>query len=133
MIKAINHKSGLVTEFSDIVWNLLPPNKNGFVEISENANPSISIPKEIQEFKLKREESKKEPVEEDAKEKIVNRAFDNFLSDKPIVDFVKKESDMKEEMAMMREYLKSKGIKTSHLLGYDKLKATYDENREQEE
>jgi len=109
MIKAIN-KAGMVTEFSDKIWNMLPPNKNGFIELSEVQN-TPNIPKEIIEFKIKKQQ---EATEE-----------------KPVVaDTITTKTDPSSEMEIMREFLKEKGVKVSHLMGYDKLKAIYDENRE---
>jgi hypothetical protein len=113
MVKAIN-KAGMVSEFTDKVWELMSPSKNGFVELSDNPI-TPHIPKEIIEFKAKKIELAKQ---EEVKEFI------------PVVETTVIKSDAAAEMEIMREYLKEKGIKVHHLVGYDKLKAIYDENRE---
>lgn len=116
MIKAIN-KAGMITEFSQKIWDMLPHNKNGFVELSETQN-TPNIPKEIIEFKIKKQELQKQ-VEVETQE-----------SKPEVVNTVTTKTDASSEMEIMREFLKEKGIKVSHLMGYDKLKAIYDENRE---
>lgn len=110
MVKAIN-KAGMVSEFTDKVWELMSKNKNGFVELSDTPNVP-HIPKEIIEFKAKKIELIKQE------------------EDKPVVETTVIKSDAAAEMEIMREFLKEKGVKVSHLMGYDKLKAIYDENRE---
>ena len=111
MIKAIN-KHGIVSEFTEKVWELLGDDKNGYVELSDK-EVVPNIPAGIIEFKAK----KVEPVKEVVKEEVV-------------VESTTTNSDAAAEMDIMKEYLKEKGIKVHHLIGYDKLKAIYDENRE---
>lgn len=111
MIKAIN-KHGVVSEFTEKVWELMGANKNGYVELSDK-QVVPNIPHEIIEFKAK----KAETVAPKEKEEMV-------------VESTTTNSDAAAEMDIMKEYLKEKGIKVHHLIGYDKLKAIYDENRE---
>jgi hypothetical protein len=114
MIKAIN-KAGMISEFTEKVWELMSPSKNGFVELSD-IPIQPKIPQGIIEFKAKKLEEKQAP-QETQEEKIV-------------VEVKANKGDAAAEMDIMREFLKEKGIKVSHLMGYDKLKAIYDENRE---
>lgn len=109
MIKAIN-KAGLVTEFTETVWNLMTEKKNGFVELGENS-VSVSVPKEIVEFKAKKAELPKVEKEE-----------------KPTVEIVNTKGDANGEMEIMKEALKLRGIKFHHMAGYDKIKKLYDES-----
>lgn len=106
MIKAIN-KAGLVTEFTETVWNLMTEKKNGFVELGENS-VSVSVPKEIVEFKAKKAELPKE--------------------EKPTVEIVNTKGDANGEMEIMKEALKLRQIKFHHMAGYDKIKKLYDES-----
>ena len=117
MIKAIN-KHGIVSEFTEKVWELLGTDKNGYVELSDKEIVP-NIPQGIIEFKAKKVEPiiAPKPVVEEVKEEMV-------------VETTTTNSDAAAEMDIMREYLKEKGIKVHHLIGYDKLKAIYDENRE---
>ena len=110
MVKAIN-KEGMVSEFTDLVWELMSPHKNGFVELREGAT-NTTIPNEIIEFHAKKAEQKMPP------EEIME------------VHVIKQKNDAAADVDIMREFLKEKGIKVHHLAGYDKVKALYDENKE---
>ena len=97
MVKAIN-QNGTVTVFSDMVWSMLPPHKNGFKEVGENLSP-IVVPEKIIEFQAKR-----------------------------VAEITVTNDDGKAEVDIMKEYLDSIGVKYHPNIGYDKLKAKYDEN-----
>jgi hypothetical protein len=112
MIKAIN-KAGMISTFSDKVWALLPSHKNGFRELSDA--PETIVPSEIIEFK--------------AKKAITTKPEESKKIEIPIVEITAHKSDASAEMDIMREYLKEKGVKFHHLLGYDKLKELYDANK----
>ena len=113
MIKAIN-KYGMISYFTEKVWNLMSENHNGFTELSD-IPVTPKIPQGIIEFKAKKAEATKV---EPAKEEL------------PVVESKPLDTDASAQMEIMREFLKEKGIKIHHLTGYDKLKAIYDENRE---
>lgn len=104
MVRAIN-KEGVVSVFTDTAWNLLT-DKNGYKEIGKEGK--VLTPKIIQEFQQKQIE-KQETV---------------------VVEVKQASTDASDEMDIMREYLKDKGVKFSHLMGYDKLKKLYDDNQE---
>lgn len=104
----------MVSEFTEKVWELMSPSKNGFVELSDTPT-TPNIPKEIIEFKIRKTELAKQEEQ------------------KPVVEVTVDKTDASADMTIMREYLKEKGIKVHHLVGYDKLKAIYDENREPQE
>ena len=110
MVRAIN-KAGMVSEFSDLVWELMATNKNGFVELGEGM-VTVNVPKEITEFKatklIKLQPSEKE--------------------EKPVVEILNKKGDANGEMEIMKEALKERGIKFHHMSGYDKIKKLYDES-----
>ena len=100
---------------------------NGYTELKEGYTPT-TIPDKIIEFKVKKAEQEI-PVKEIAKPVAPKDSFGGLLDDSPLV--VKSEtlkSDAAAEMDIMREALKIKGIKATHLMGYDKLKKLYDEN-----
>jgi hypothetical protein len=97
MVKAIN-QHGTVTTFSDMVWSMLPPHKNGFKELGESNTPVV-VPEKIIEFQAKR-----------------------------IAEINVSKDDGKAEVEIMKEYLDSIGVKYHPNIGYDKLKAKYDEN-----
>jgi hypothetical protein len=106
MVRAINQK-GMVSEFSDRVWAMLPKHKNGFIELSEMQTP-VHIPEKIIEFQAK---VKEQP---------------------PVVqEFVQTATpqDDKARMDIMKAYLTSKGIKFHPNIGYDKLKTKYDDSK----
>jgi len=109
MIKAIN-KQGMISEFTERVWGMMSKNHNGYQEISDNPKTTI-IPDKIIEFKAKKPE---------------------LVSEVPHVPEVHSEphkSDAAAEMAIMKEYLDSVGVKYHPATGYDKLKAKYDANK----
>ena len=113
MIKAIN-KDGIISVFSDTVWNLMSTNKNGYREITDTLD--VVVPDKIIEFKAKRSAE------------LTTEDSTPIAQEMPIVEFKKHKSDAAAEMGIMREYLKSKGVKFHHMLGYDKLKELYDAN-----
>lgn len=105
MVRAIN-KDGMVSTFTDTAWNLLT-DKNGYQEI-DKVN-KVLIPTLIKEFQSKQVEAKQEAI---------------------VVETKDMPTDNAQEMGIMREYLRGKGVKVSHLMGYDKLKKLYDDNKE---
>jgi len=126
MIKAIN-KAGMISEFSERVWNTMASNHNGFIELTEGYTPT-TIPDKIMEFKAKKVEPEK-PIVEMPKPNPATASFGGLLDDTPlVVQSTPNKSDANAEMEIMREALKIKGIKSTHLMGYDKLKSLYDEN-----
>jgi hypothetical protein len=113
MIRAIN-KVGMVSVFSDLVWEMMATNKNGFVELGEGMI-AVSVPKEITEFKatkLVKLQPEKEVIP----------------LEKPVVETLNTKGDAAGEMEIMKEALKERGIKFHHMSGYDKIKKLYDES-----
>lgn len=98
----------MISEFSEVVWNLMPAHKNGFV-IFDKVTESV-VPQKIVEFKAKK--AAETPAEI------------------PVVEVIVQKGDAAANMDVMREYLKEKGVKFHHLIGYDKLKKLYDDNQE---
>ena len=109
MIKAIN-KAGIVTEFSETVWNLMTENKNGFVELGDTVTKN-AIPKEIIEFKAVK----------------INKPVETKV-ETMVVDVINTEGDAVGEIEIMKEALRQRGIKFHHMSGYDKIKKLYDES-----
>lgn len=113
MITAIN-KKGMVSKFSDKVWNMMPKHKNGWEEIG--AAKGLSVPPEVTEFMAK----KKDVAAEEKKVEIPDITID----DGQPTDRLKEAIEMQE----MRKYLTDKGIPVHHKIGYAKLKALYDDH-----
>ena len=110
MIKAINEK-GVTTEFTEIVWNLMAPHKNGWKELKEGQT-AVNIPDQIIEFQA----SKKVEIPEQP-------------GNSPEIPEGSGEEKLNEVLEM-KKYLDSKGIKYHPAIGYEKLKMKYDANKE---
>jgi len=111
MIKAINPK-GKIAFFSEKVWSMMPPQKNGW-EIITDERP-VNVPDMIREF-----QQKKKGEDVTAEESIVPHKIVE-------IKFPPSEPEITEDA--MRDFLTEKGIPFHHKLGYAKLKALYDDH-----
>lgn len=111
MIQAIN-KHGIVARFSDTVWKLLGKEKNGW-QLYDESTKTINVPKQIIEFQAKKKESA--------------IAVNNAIVEETIKVF--ENIDITDDTEAMKAYLTENGIKFHHKIGYDKLKALYDDNQ----
>lgn len=101
MIKAVN-RHGATATFSEKVWNLLPPHKNGWMiaDGSPLIPKNIVIPKDLIEYTKKKEESVKT-----------------------------QETKAPSTAVELRAYLTEKGIPFDEKDGYLKLKKLYNESQ----
>ena len=126
MIKLIN-KDGMTTEVTEEVYAMWTDGKNGFTELREGKPVQAVIPDKIIEF-----QAKKQTMEFNngsiisATELPKDEQPFGVMPPIPIVHSEAHKSDAAATMEIMKEFLKSKGIKFNPIIGYDKLKAKYD-------